>query len=187
MVLVWLSLGDLEWLSEIFNDTKHGAVSVPQLSSAELLIIDCTQPNCDLEGQVLLYSGRYELIWIAIHLCTDILNKYEQIVSGIANLAPSPNSGSEFYDMIPESLRVYSESFVTIAITVFLLPCHQTNTVNPLWVHHKNLAIANRLRVSCAHNMPRTSMITPWPWNLVNDHSRSAKTEPLSRSYTTYY
>jgi len=36
-------------------------------------------------------------------------------------------------------------------------------------LYHKNLAIANRLRVSCAHNTLRASMglnITPWPWNL---------------------
>jgi len=31
---------------------------------------------------------------------------------------------------------------------------------------NKNLAIANRSRVSCAHSMSRASMITPWPWNL---------------------
>ena len=34
---------------------------------------------------------------------------------------------------------------------------------------NKNLAIANRSRVSCAHNTPRASIginITPWPWNL---------------------
>jgi len=31
---------------------------------------------------------------------------------------------------------------------------------------NKNLAIANRSRVSCAHNMSRASKVTPWPWNL---------------------
>jgi len=34
---------------------------------------------------------------------------------------------------------------------------------------NKNLAIANRLRVSCAHNTLRASIginITPWIWNL---------------------
>jgi len=34
---------------------------------------------------------------------------------------------------------------------------------------NKNLAIANRSRVSCAHNTPRAFTglnITPWPWNL---------------------
>jgi len=34
---------------------------------------------------------------------------------------------------------------------------------------NKNLAIANRSRVSCAHNTPRASIglnITPWPWKL---------------------
>jgi len=31
---------------------------------------------------------------------------------------------------------------------------------------NKNLAIANRSRVTCAHNTPRASMITAWPWNL---------------------
>jgi len=31
---------------------------------------------------------------------------------------------------------------------------------------YKNLAIANRSRVSCAHNTSRASIITPWPWDL---------------------
>jgi len=34
---------------------------------------------------------------------------------------------------------------------------------------NKNLAIANRSRVSCAHNTSRAFIglnITPWPWNL---------------------
>jgi len=31
---------------------------------------------------------------------------------------------------------------------------------------NKNLAIANRLRVSCAHNTSRASIINPWPWYL---------------------
>jgi len=36
-------------------------------------------------------------------------------------------------------------------------------------IRNKNLAIANRSRVSCAHNTLRVSIginITPWPWNL---------------------
>jgi len=37
------------------------------------------------------------------------------------------------------------------------LPTHWFNLKN------KNLAIANRSRVSCAHNSSRAS---PWPWNL---------------------
>jgi len=31
---------------------------------------------------------------------------------------------------------------------------------------NKNLAIANRSRVSCAHSTSTASMITSWPWNL---------------------
>jgi len=33
---------------------------------------------------------------------------------------------------------------------------------------NKNLAIANRSRVSCTHNTSRAfiGLITPWPWNL---------------------
>jgi len=31
--------------------------------------------------------------------------------------------------------------------------------------YYKNLAIANRSHVSCAHNMSRAFMITPWHWN----------------------
>jgi len=30
----------------------------------------------------------------------------------------------------------------------------------------KNLAIANRSRISCAHNTSEASMITPWRWNV---------------------
>jgi len=38
-------------------------------------------------------------------------------------------------------------------------------------VFNKNLAIANRSRVSCAHNKPRASMITPWPrLTVTQDH-----------------
>ena len=57
-----------------------------------------------------------------------------------------------------------------------------------MWQVNKNLAIANRSRVSCAHNTLRASIginITPWPWNLGKGHSRSLETEPLDRSYTT--
>jgi len=38
----------------------------------------------------------------------------------------------------------------------------QLGVNNPTEVN-KNLAIANRSRVSCAHNMPMASIITPWP------------------------
>jgi len=33
---------------------------------------------------------------------------------------------------------------------------------------YKNLAIANRSRVSCAHNTSKAfiGLITPWPWNV---------------------
>jgi len=31
---------------------------------------------------------------------------------------------------------------------------------------NKNLAIANRSRVICAHNTSTACMITTWPWNL---------------------
>jgi len=31
---------------------------------------------------------------------------------------------------------------------------------------NKNLAIANRSRVSCARNTLMVSVVTPWPWNL---------------------
>ena len=53
----------------------------------------------------------------------------------------------------------------------------------------QNLAIADRSRVSCAHNTSRAS-IALISHNLeiyVKGHSRSLETEPLDRSYTTYY
>ena len=37
----------------------------------------------------------------------------------------------------------------------------------PGWIETRNLAIANRSRVSCAHNTPRASIVTLRPWNLV--------------------
>ena len=54
---------------------------------------------------------------------------------------------------------------------------------------NKNLAIANRSRVSCAQNTSRASIglinhdLEIW----VKGHSRSLEVEPLDRSYTTYY
>jgi len=54
---------------------------------------------------------------------------------------------------------------------------------NSLPIVNNNLAIANRSRVSCAHNTSRAVIglnITPWPWNL--GHSTSLETEPLDRS-----
>ena len=58
---------------------------------------------------------------------------------------------------------------------------------------NKNLAIANRSRVSCAHNTSRASIVTPLPWNRsrsngtifndlewsCQDHSRSLKMVPF--------
>ena len=44
---------------------------------------------------------------------------------------------------------------------------------------NKNLAIANRSRVSCAYNTSRTSIVTPWRWNVVKGHSRSLKLVPF--------
>jgi len=43
---------------------------------------------------------------------------------------------------------------------------------------NKNLAIANRPRVSCEHNTSKASIVTPWPWN-VRGHSRSLKLVPF--------
>jgi len=56
--------------------------------------------------------------------------------------------------------------------TVSLKTCHSTfvHNFDKYWLFlNKNLAIAKRSLVSCAHNMMRASMgltITPWPWNL---------------------
>jgi len=54
---------------------------------------------------------------------------------------------------------------------------------------NKNLAIANRSRVSCAHDTSKASigLITHDLEIEVKGHSRSPETEPLDRSYTTYY
>ena len=40
------------------------------------------------------------------------------------------------------------------------------NCQNPQQSTNKNLAIANKSRLSCAHNSSRASVITLWPWNL---------------------
>ena len=63
--------------------------------------------------------------------------------------------------------------------------------LHPVWygLRNKNLAIANRSCVSCAQNSSRASigLITHDLEILVKGHSRSLETEPLDRSYTTYY
>jgi len=41
-----------------------------------------------------------------------------------------------------------------------------TSLITAVSSYNKNLAIANRSRVSCAHTSSRPSIITPWPWNL---------------------
>ena len=51
---------------------------------------------------------------------------------------------------------------------------------------NKNLAIANRSRVSCAHNTLMAFILHRDLEIYVKDHSRSLETEPLDRSYTTY-
>ena len=66
-------------------------------------------------------------------------------------------------------LSVYDRdrcSQTTVFWSVAVLRASHIRTT--LW-SNKNLAIANRSRVSCAHNMLRASIginITPWPWNL---------------------
>jgi len=74
------------------------------------------------------------------------------LVNGVTSLLPldwpsGTDFGPVFNSMIREPLPINSESFVTMAVTLFIL--------------NKNLAIANRSCVSCAHSMPRASMITP--------------------------
>jgi len=54
---------------------------------------------------------------------------------------------------------------------LFALP-----NLRPYTKHNKNLAIANRSRVSRARDLEI----------YVKGHSRSLETEPLDRSYTTY-
>jgi len=49
------------------------------------------------------------------------------------------------------------------------LACLQVLSAQRTTIDNKNLAIANRSRVSCAHDTLRASIginITPWPWNL---------------------
>ena len=46
-----------------------------------------------------------------------------------------------------------------------------TAILQTIWttIHNKNLAIANRSRISCTHNTSRAFTnrnVTPWPWNL---------------------
>ena len=70
-----------------------------------------------------------------------------------------------------------------------IVPRSGENIVN-CYRPNKNLAIANRSRVSSTHNTLKASIglnITPWPWNPGYGHSMSLETEPLVRSYTTYY
>jgi len=56
------------------------------------------------------------------------------------------------------------------AITVPVTKVYQTVCkigLKMVWnARTRNLAITNRSRDSCAHNTPRASVVTPWPWNL---------------------
>jgi len=45
--------------------------------------------------------------------------------------------------------------------------------------------IACQLRTQYVKGIYRSNY--PWPWNIGQGHSRSLETEPLDRSYMTYY
>ena len=84
--------------------------------------------------------------------------------------------------------RHLKKSFCSLSIPIAsLIYFVQSRPVQ--WIQEL-IAIANRSRVSCVHNTLMAFIglnITPWPWNQVKGHSRSLKTKPLDRSYTTYY
>jgi len=65
---------------------------------------------------------------------------------------------------------------------------HDTCTRPPLATKRtRNLVIANRSRVSCAHNTSRASIVTPRLWNLGQGRSRSLKMTPFNRSHISSY
>jgi len=83
------------------------------------------------------------------------------------------------YTVVVPLMNVWIVTFVALvacfrswSMTVVLnspLVRRQFTAVHTLahnYLEDKNLAIANRSRVSCSHNTPRASIITPWPWNL---------------------
>jgi len=68
------------------------------------------------------------------------------------------------------SQKTLKTAKITIGVpTVTVLPRLYQQCNNSLAIVDKNLAIANRSRVSCAHNTSRAFIglnITTWPWNL---------------------
>ena len=75
------------------------------------------------------------------------------------------------------SLLVHAYHVWSMSITAIVsYPAHRTRSRTterlitslgqPWPSNNKNLAIANRSRVSCAHNTSRASTVTPWLWNL---------------------
>ena len=68
------------------------------------------------------------------------------------------------------SQKTLKTAKMTIGVpTVTVLPRLYQQCNNSLPIVNKNLAIANRSRVSCTHNTSRAFIglnITPWPWNL---------------------
>jgi len=70
-----------------------------------------------------------------------------------------------FAGLIPERLIFRPKKSIQYRLSAYnqQLDAHERHA--ELFIN-KNLAIANRSRVSCAHSTSRASMITPWPWNL---------------------
>jgi len=56
-----------------------------------------------------------------------------------------------------------SRFFILVTFSVPLRDPRRSIAI-PFGVERRNLAIADN--VSCAHNMSRASIVTPWPWNL---------------------
>ena len=82
-----------------------------------------------------------------------------------------------------ENQSFFSSSLTTTSSSTVWTALTSTREWTPRMtaITKQELTIANRSRVSCAHNMSMASMITPRPWNLGNGHSRSLKLVPFER------
>jgi len=79
-------------------------------------------------------------------------------------LTKSPTIPQQLYKTASRSLSAIAQLLDLFCYAYF----HSVNCTSQCLQHNKNLAIANRSRVSCAHNTLRASIginITPWPWN----------------------
>ena len=124
---------------------------------------------------------KWPLVYQSSLVYQDCTNMYQQCTNSQKQSKDSQNSKNNHWctnrhrstkttNTVPIVKNSQNSTKMTTGVPVVTcLPRLYQQCNNSLPIVNKNLAIANRSRISCAQNTPRAFIglnITPWPWNL---------------------